>query len=206
VIYGHERDQHSDSSRAARILFGLAGVAFRQHIPTCERYTLELLPPQVKDDSNLKKTEELSATAMSQFRDECKTLLLQEAGYVVPDEASKLKRQDYLPWDDYFMSVAFLSAQRSKDPNTQVGACIVNPSKRVVGIGYNGFPAGCSDDVLPWTRNAAEGTLHTKYPFVCHAEANAILNKGAADVRGSTIYVALFPCKCSCFCLLCHSI
>jgi dCMP deaminase len=96
--------------------------------------------------------------------------------------------------DDYFMSVAFLSAMRSKDPSTQVGACIVNADKRIVGIGYNGFPAGCSDDCLPWARSAPN-ELDTKYPYVCHAEMNAILNKNSADVRGCTIYVALFPCN-----------
>ena len=95
------------------------------------------------------------------------------------------------------MSIAFLSAMRSKDPNTQVGACIVNPDKRIVGIGYNGFPRGCSDDQLPWAREA-EDQMDTKYPFVCHAEMNAILNKNSAEVKGCTIYVALFPCnECS---------
>ena len=92
------------------------------------------------------------------------------------------KRTDgVLSWDDYFMSVAFLSAQRSKDPSTQVGACIVNKDKRIVGIGYNGFPRGCHDDQLPWAREH-EDPLQTKYPFVCHAEMNAILNKNSADV------------------------
>ena len=107
------------------------------------------------------------------------------------------KRDDYISWDDYFMSVAFLSAMRSKDPSTQVGACIVNPDKRIVGIGYNGFPRGCSDDVLPWARVPKEGgsELDTKYPYVTHAEVNAILNKCSADVVGSTMYVALFPCN-----------
>ncbi len=103
------------------------------------------------------------------------------------------KRHDYLSWDDYFMGVAFLSAQRSKDPNTQVGACIVNPDKKIVGIGYNGFPWGCSDDKLPWNR---EGPwLETKYAYVCHAELNAILNKNSESLRGCTMYVALFPCN-----------
>jgi dCMP deaminase len=98
-----------------------------------------------------------------------------------------------IKWDDYFMSIAFLSAKRSKDPNTQVGACIVNPDKRIVGIGYNGFPRGCSDDLLPWDR---EGDFEdTKYAYVCHAEVNAILNKNSADVKGCTMYVALFPCN-----------
>ncbi|CAM9822097.1 unnamed protein product [Scytosiphon promiscuus] len=104
------------------------------------------------------------------------------------------KRTDFLVWDDYFMSVAFLSAMRSKDPSTQVGACIVNQDKRIVGIGYNGFPMGCSDDDLPWARHADE-ELDTKYPYVCHAEMNAILNKNSADVKGCSIYVALFPCN-----------
>lgn len=103
------------------------------------------------------------------------------------------KRADYLAWDDYFMAVALLSAQRSKDPNTQVGACIVNRQKRIVGVGYNGFPTGCSDDTLPWCR---EGEfLNTKYPYVCHAELNAVLNSVPGNLTGCTIYTALFPCN-----------
>ncbi|RHY24298.1 hypothetical protein DYB32_008898 [Aphanomyces invadans] len=92
------------------------------------------------------------------------------------------------------MSVAFLSSMRSKDPSTQVGACIVNAEKKIVGIGYNGFPNGCDDDVLPWARQG-DCPLDTKYPYVCHAEMNAILNKNATSVKGCTIYVALFPCN-----------
>ena len=104
-----------------------------------------------------------------------------------------LKRQGYLSWDEYFMGVALLSAQRSKDPNTQVGACIVNADKKIVGVGYNGFPTGCSDEELPWTR---EGNfLDTKYPYICHAELNAILNSISRDLKGATIFVALFPCN-----------
>ncbi len=103
------------------------------------------------------------------------------------------KRPDYLSWDDYFMAVALLSAQRSKDPNTQVGACIVNRQKRVVGVGYNGFPTGCSDETLPWCR---EGDfLDTKYPYVCHAELNAVLNSVPGNLTNCTIYTALFPCN-----------
>ena len=109
-------------------------------------------------------------------------------------EPKTKKREDTLSWDDYFMSVAFLSAMRSKDPSTQVGACIVNPQKRIVGIGYNGFPLNCSDDELPWDRTA-ESELDTKYPYVCHGEMNAILNKNSADVQGCSIFVGLFPCN-----------
>ena len=104
------------------------------------------------------------------------------------------KRTDYLSWDEYFMAVAQLSAMRSKDPGTQVGACIVNRNKRIIGIGYNGFPAGCSDDLLPWGREGA--FLETKYPYVCHAEMNAITNaSNKPDLDGGALYVSLFPCN-----------
>lgn len=102
------------------------------------------------------------------------------------------KREDYISWDEYFMSVAILSSMRSKDPNTQVGACIVTPDKKIVGTGYNGFPIGCSDDDLPWDREG--NTYDTKYPYVCHAELNAILNS-TKNLQGCTLYVALFPCN-----------
>ncbi|MCI7223146.1 MAG: dCMP deaminase family protein [Fusobacterium gastrosuis] len=104
-------------------------------------------------------------------------------------------RKNYINWDDYFMGIAILSAMRSKDPNTQVGACIVNEEKRIVGVGYNGFPKGCEDTEFPWER---EGEfLETKYPYVCHAELNAILNS-IKSLKNCTIYVALFPCnECS---------
>ncbi|MBN3293237.1 DCTD deaminase, partial [Polypterus senegalus] len=109
-------------------------------------------------------------------------------------EAPCRKREDYLEWPEYFMAVAFLSAQRSKDPSSQVGACIVNPENKIVGIGYNGMPNGCDDDLLPWARTASN-KLDTKYPYVCHAELNSIMNKNSADVKGCTMYVALFPCN-----------
>ncbi|WP_330111555.1 cytidine/deoxycytidylate deaminase family protein [Cetobacterium somerae] len=102
------------------------------------------------------------------------------------------KRANYIDWDEYFMGVAILSAKRSKDPETQVGACIVTPDKRIVGVGYNGLPAGCSDDEFPWDR---EGDfLNSKYAYVCHAELNAILNS-TKNLKGCTIYVDLFPCN-----------
>jgi len=102
------------------------------------------------------------------------------------------KRKDYISWDEYFMGVAVLSSMRSKDPNTQVGACIVNEEKKIVGVGYNGLPIGVSDDDAPWSR---EGEwLETKYPYVCHAELNAILNS-TSKLKGCRIYVGLFPCN-----------
>jgi dCMP deaminase len=101
-----------------------------------------------------------------------------------------------LSWDDYFMAVAFLSAQRSKDPNKQVGACIVDRANVICGIGYNGFPRGCPDSRLPWAKRAPDGDpLRTKYPYVCHAEMNAILNKNGASVAGARVFVTMFPCN-----------
>ncbi|MDI9497642.1 MAG: dCMP deaminase family protein [Bacillota bacterium] len=103
------------------------------------------------------------------------------------------KRNDYIDWDEYFMGVALLAAMRSKDPNTQVGACIVNRDRRILSTGYNGLPRGLSDDDFPWSRDGA--WLDTKYPFVCHAELNAILNNPGTSLAGATIYTALFPCN-----------
>ncbi|KDP30914.1 hypothetical protein JCGZ_11290 [Jatropha curcas] len=106
------------------------------------------------------------------------------------------KRKEYLSWDDYFMAIAFLSAERSKDPNRQVGACLVSQNGVILGIGYNGFPRGCSDDKLPWAKKSKTGNpLETKYPYVCHAEVNAILNRNHASAAGQKLYVTMFPCN-----------
>lgn len=104
-----------------------------------------------------------------------------------------MKRQDYLSWDEYFMGIALLSAQRSKDNNTQVGACIVNAENKILSVGYNGMPTGCNDDDMPWERDGE--FLNTKYPYVCHAELNAILNYSGGSLKGSRVYVTLFPCN-----------
>lgn len=116
-----------------------------------------------------------------------------EEVFTIPLKKSNMKRQDYITWDEYFMGVALLSAKRSKDPGTQVGACIVNDKNKIVGAGYNGLPAGCDDDEFPWTKQGA--FLETKYPYVCHAELNAILNNIGMDLHGCKIYTALFPCN-----------
>ena len=106
------------------------------------------------------------------------------------------KRQDYISWDEYFMGVALLSAKRSKDPSTQVGACIVSDKNKIVGAGYNGLPMGCDDDQFPWEKTGE--FLDTKYPYICHAELNAILNNIGMDLQDCKIYTALFPChECS---------
>jgi dCMP deaminase len=105
-----------------------------------------------------------------------------------------MKRDEYISWDQYFMSVAIMSAQRSKDPNTQVGACIVDGDNRILSVGYNGMPTGCDDDDMPWNREG-DG-LDSKYFFVCHAELNAILNyRGNSNLKGARVYVTLFPCN-----------
>lgn len=103
-----------------------------------------------------------------------------------------MKREDYITWDEYFMGIAILSSERSKDPNTGVGACIVNSDNKILSMGYNGAPTGLSDDIMPWGREGE--TLNTKYPYVCHSELNAILNC-PTSVRGARVYVTLFPCN-----------
>jgi len=105
------------------------------------------------------------------------------------------KRENVLSWDNYFMGIAYLSGQRSKDPVTQVGACIINDENRIVGIGYNGMPEGCHDDDFPWTKDKSLEYDARKHAYVCHAEMNAILNKNSVSLKGCTIYVSLFPCN-----------
>ena len=103
------------------------------------------------------------------------------------------KRKDYISWDEYFMGVARLSAMRSKDPNTQVGACIVSQDNKILSMGYNGFPIGCSDDEFPWNREGEP--LESKYVYTVHSELNAILNYRGGSLEGAKLYVTLFPCN-----------
>ncbi|MFV0528302.1 MAG: deoxycytidylate deaminase [Lachnospiraceae bacterium] len=103
------------------------------------------------------------------------------------------KRTDYITWDEYFMGVAMLSGMRSKDPSSQVGACIVSEDNKILSMGYNGFPRGCSDDEFPWNRDAIG--MDSKYLYVTHSELNAILNYAGGSLEGAKIYVSLFPCN-----------
>ena len=103
------------------------------------------------------------------------------------------KRNGYITWDEYFMGVAKLSGMRSKDPNSQVGACIVSQDNKIMSMGYNGFPMGCSDDEFPWTREG--DAMDTKYLYVTHSELNAILNYRGGSLEGAKLYVSLFPCN-----------
>lgn len=104
-----------------------------------------------------------------------------------------MKKNDYINWDEYFMGIALLSTERSKDPSTSVGACIVSEDNKILSVGYNGMPNGCSDDDFPWAREGNQ--LDTKYYYVCHAELNAILNYTGTHMKGSKLYTTLFPCN-----------
>ena len=103
------------------------------------------------------------------------------------------KRTDYITWDEYFMGVAKLAGMRSKDPNSQVGCCIVSKDNKILSMGYNGFPKGCSDDEFPWAREG--DPLETKYLYVTHSELNAILNYQGESLKGAKLYVSMFPCN-----------
>jgi len=193
VVYLHDPKIDSDSYRASRIMLELAGVAFRQYLPTKQTIHLNFDPTRALPFNNPTSIQDNSSKHNNDTHLAIEQLLLREANYEITNFPVTSKRTNYLSWDDYFMAMAFLSAHRSKDPNTQVGACIVDAENRIIGLGYNGFPRGCEDDVLPWVRSGP--TLHTKYPYVCHAEVNAIMNKCSASVVGAKIYVALFPCN-----------
>ena len=104
------------------------------------------------------------------------------------------KRTDYISWDEYFMGGAILSGMRSKDPSTQVGACIVSQDNKILSMGYNGFPMGCDDDVFPWNRDG-DDPLNNKYFYSTHSELNAILNYRGGSLEGAKLYVSLFPCN-----------
>jgi len=198
IIYVKDDDEDSDSSRASRILFEVAGVKITKYKPSVPSIRINF-GSSSNTDNDVSSNGDAATKKDNVDEDEMEKYLglLQREGGIDPFQFTVRKRKDYLSWDAYFMGVAFLSAQRSKDPNTQVGACIVDANKCIIGIGYNGFPRGCSDEILPWSRTGS-CELHKKYPYVVHAEVNAILNKCSASVRGATIYVALFPCNECC--------
>lgn len=207
----------NNATKASRIMFQMAGVKLRQYKPSIKISSLDFSGFQKSNGSTSTNGTTRTSTCSQQenknenelpthnddhdhdhdpnILEQHHELLMKEASFN-PKTAAVHKRKDYLSWDDYFTAVAYLSARRSKDPNTQVGACIVDSNKCISGIGYNGFPRGCSDEHLPWAR-VADSELHKKYPYVVHAEVNAVLNKGSKDVKGSSLYVALFPC-CEC--------
>lgn len=191
IIYIRDDDYNSETSRASRIMLEMAGIRTTQYKPSKDSLVITL--PVMRKNESEGHPDNTTTRNNEEDNKRFRELLLREANFQ-PTKLSE-KRENVLSWDDYFMAIAFLTSKRSKDPNTQVGACIVNSeTRRILACGYNGFPRGCSDEHLPWARNA-ESFLHKKYPFVCHAEVNAILNKCSADVQGATLYVALFPCN-----------
>uniref|UniRef100_A0A7S3L3S3 dCMP deaminase n=1 Tax=Amphora coffeiformis TaxID=265554 RepID=A0A7S3L3S3_9STRA len=184
--YSMENRGNSESKTASEVMFKMAGIKLRAFAASAEEMRLTC---PVNDEAQSSK-EELKRKGGDLILEHHRDIMRKEANL---DVSVSTKRDDVLSWDDYFLFLAQLTARRSKDPNTQVGACLVL-NKRIVGLGYNGFPVGCSDDLLPWARQG-ESELHTKYPFVCHAEVNAIMNRIFPNIRGASLYVALFPCN-----------
>eukprot|EP00429_Kryptoperidinium_foliaceum_P013206 CAMPEP_0176033302 /NCGR_PEP_ID=MMETSP0120_2-20121206/16447_1 /TAXON_ID=160619 /ORGANISM="Kryptoperidinium foliaceum, Strain CCMP 1326" /LENGTH=433 /DNA_ID=CAMNT_0017366627 /DNA_START=235 /DNA_END=1533 /DNA_ORIENTATION=- len=188
--------------QAARIMLEMANVRVRYCKPSASKLTLDFASKMVPTTTGCEEVTSPEQIVLEEEKRQkevekqrvARDTLLEEANYDSSKVSDNGKSKDFISWQDYFMAMAFLTAQRSKDPNTQVGACIVDEESRIIGLGYNGFPSGCSDDLLPWARSNSN-SLHNKYLYVCHAEVNAILNKGSANVKGATIYVALFPCQ-----------
>eukprot|EP00980_Cylindrotheca_fusiformis_P009959 scaffold2201_cov119-Cylindrotheca_fusiformis.AAC.4 len=163
--------------QASRILLGMANVQVRYFKPSRSSISLNFvakLAPSTDVEQELATSKDLTTEDDRSERlteKRARQLLLSEAKYDASKVDDNGRRKDYISWQDYFMAMAFLTAERSKDPNTQVGACIVDAENRVLGLGYNGFPRGCSDEELPWARGNAN-PLHNKYLYVCHAEVN----------------------------------
>ncbi|XP_063591227.1 uncharacterized protein LOC134768357 isoform X1 [Penaeus indicus] len=176
VIFYSDKHSHKPETIASKRLMDIAQVNYRQHVPMRKKFVLDFSVTDGYQEKGNENELPINKTVMPVIRDINK------------------KREEYLAWGEYFMAVALLSALRSKDPSTQVGACIVNGDNKIVSIGYNGMPRGCDDDLLPWGKGSSD-PLKNKYMYVCHAEVNAIMNKSCADVSGCTIYVALFPCN-----------
>ena len=105
-----------------------------------------------------------------------------------------MERTNHLSWDEFFMAIAQISALRSKDPNTKVGACLVDNKNKVISTGYNGMPTGCKDSIMPW-KSKSKNFLKSKYSFVCHAELNAVLNANLNYISNCILYTTLFPCN-----------
>ena len=184
---------------ASHFMLSKANIHFGYYLPPIPSRTLDfgctddVKRPTIVDGS----CSSSSTIIMTDDEREAANILKEETKYDAFLINNNGRRDDYLSWDDYFMSVALLTAQRSKDPNTLVGACIVDDGRRIVGLGYNGMPRGLDDDDMPWAR-ANTNQLFNKYKYVTHAEVNAILNsKGSysSHVNGGTLYVTLFPCE-----------
>lgn len=194
IIYYSDKHKHKPHTIASKRMLDMANVQYRRYESGRRKLTLDFKAVYPDEDGcgdGLQKRADEGPVAGS-----TKGLFAggEEGRSQLSSTESPRTLDQYISWEVYFMAVAFLSAQRSKDPLSQVGACIVNTDKRIVAIGYNGMPNGCPDDSMPW-HDSPEDTENNKKYYVCHAELNAILNKNSADVRGCTMYVTLFPCN-----------
>ena len=197
-------DAETPASKRARIAAEPSSMTSRQ-ISERDPISTAYVTPQSKSPVDEGSLDELS-------KDDIRSLLINEAGFDTDAMRStaNTKRPDYISWDDFFFGVAVLSSRRSKNPVAPYGACIVDSDNRVVGIGYDGLPAGCADECIPYNLSNGDGAknnqkvpfLHTPIPYICHAEVNAILNKCNADVAGCKMYVEHFPCKSKTWMLL----
>ncbi|XP_051169006.1 uncharacterized protein LOC127286569 [Leptopilina boulardi] len=185
---------------ASKKMFDAASVNYSQYVPNSKKIVIDFTAINLDQVDQLPPSPQKENEIVNNSL--CQSPLLNKNDLFICDKfQSEMKisdtgagRQSFLSWDDYFMGMAFLASMRSKDPHTQVGACIVNEEKIIVGIGYNGFPRGCSDDEFPWMKNQPD-MLQSKFLYVCHAEVNAILNRNSENLKNCTIYVALFPCN-----------
>ena len=184
----------TEDELAGGVMLALADIKVRYYRPPIPSVTLKFDTDIIPCSSG-----SCGGHLPSQEESEAATILKEETEYdaLSVGLGNNGRSEKFLSWDDYFMSVALLTAKRSKDPNTIVGACIVDDQRRIVGLGYNGMPRGLSDDTMPWAKHN-ENPLFNKYKYVVHAEVNAILNSKASyssHVNGGTIYVSLFPCE-----------
>ncbi|XP_068226632.1 uncharacterized protein [Palaemon carinicauda] len=186
VVFLSDKHVHKPKTAASKLMMEVAGVSYRQYTPAKKKIEVDFMMNNGPSENYVVNIEASSQS----------NTLNCEDSFMLSNRKRDInkKREDYLAWGEYFMALATLSALRSKDPSTQVGACIVNDANKIVGIGYNGMPRGCSDDDLPWGKSSPD-KLQVKYMYVCHAEVNAVMNKNCGDVYGCTIYVALFPCN-----------
>jgi dCMP deaminase len=184
----------TEDELAGGVMLAMADIQVRYYRPPISSVALNF------DTEIVSSTSTASSTSIPTEEEvEAAAILREEADYdaLSLGVGNNGRRENYLSWDDYFMSVALLTAQRSKDPSTIVGACIVDDHRRIVGLGYNGMPRGLSDDLMPWAKHNSN-PLFNKYKYVTHAEVNAILNSNgsySSHVDGGTIYVSLFPCE-----------
>jgi len=188
----------TEDEMAASIMLAISDISVRYYRPAVPTVVLDF-ETDLATPTVLPTTPTACTIVPTADEAEAARILKEETAYdaLLLGVDNSGRRKKYLSWDDYFMSVALLTAHRSKDPSTIVGACIVDGQRRIVGLGYNGMPRGLSDDIMPWSKHNSN-PLFNKYKYVTHAEVNAILNSNGSygsKVSGGTLYVSLFPCE-----------